>query len=678
MTTINVAPEFEEHGIKPMVFGVPELPKAPQTNALARQIKRTGVRAHDDTQVATFDDAGAAMLAHPWAYPAQIAGQLAAPQVVSVQAGTLYLVSGLVLTPRVMPPYHNSRARSKLAIPATDSKGRVNFPWPTRDVSPDPQDVHRLLIKSQDITTLAGAAQATAEHVEAMQGKLKDLLGREGVEEQVLLVPGRFALNHGHLDYETVWLGADGGSRITIEQGFLADVIGAMLARDVKLTPKRRAGLRQLGLHLRGRVAGLLSHDPIAERDLRDELARLGTEPAADLVKSRLFQGQRALVMPARALVAFVPHGNGTVLDAVQQLIGNAHKRGPKQWDSSATAVDTRDEVLRKLDEASLLTDEELLLYGPAYEEAYELHNITRNPDYRASELVRVFHEGDPLSDQAKQATKEVLRAGRLSPQMRAQVIAGAVLEQVRDADPKRRDNIEATLNELLAHQPFFGTGVTWPSRDPEVDDLLTEVNAEHAANPRGWTPAKVELTVKGGLAMAMIGTLQRPFGTEDKEQRSYNVLARVAHSPYGHELLGAAIKAVRNGEDFIPGIDHKTKQPKGLDGNGDVIPMDGANLRELFPTPSTAVKQAQPTADGYLGQIVARLKNGVSSDIDALEQMPVVQQRGVSPSQDTIEAIELLEEYRDRLKFLVRQHKNYYSSGGDQTAPTQDADEAA
>jgi hypothetical protein len=88
-STINVAPEFDERGIKPLVHGIPELPKAAQTNALARQIKRTGIRAHDGSQVAEFDDAGAAMLAWPWAYPQQIAGQLDAPQAVTVQAGTL-------------------------------------------------------------------------------------------------------------------------------------------------------------------------------------------------------------------------------------------------------------------------------------------------------------------------------------------------------------------------------------------------------------------------------------------------------------------------------------------------------------------------------------------------------------------------------------------------------------
>jgi hypothetical protein len=667
MTMYNVAPEFDDAGIKPLVHGIPELPKAAQSSALARKIKREGIRAHDGTQIAEFDDTGAAMLAWPWAYPAQIAGQLAAPQAVTVQAGTLYYVTGLVLTTRVMPPYHNSRARSKLAIPSIDAHGRVNFPWPTRDVQPDPTDGHRLLITAPDLGGLAAAAHATADHVESMQGRLKDDLAREGVEEQILIVPARFELISGTLADNLAWLASDGGSRVTIEQGFLADAIDAMLQSGAKMSPKRRAGLRDLGVHLRGRVAGLLGRDTVAERDLRDELERLLYEPAGDLVKSRLYAAQRALVLPARALVAFRPHAGGTVLDATQQLIGNAHKRGPKQWDSAATAVDTRDEVLRKLDEGGSLSEDEKYLYGPAYEEAYTRLGISDHPDYRIGELVRFFHEQDPLNGDVRRAMREVLRVGRLMPSARGQVIAGAILEQVRDADQKRRDNIESALNELLAHPPFFNTGVWWPSRDPDVDELLNDVANDQTTSSTDWTPAKVELAVKGGLALATLGALWRIYGDTDAEQRVYNVLPRIAHDPYGQELLGEAIRAVRAGKDHIQAIDPETRKPVFM-GNGDPKPMDPQNLRDLFPSTTKTVKKAQPTEDELVRSIVDNLKNGVSNDLTELEDLLVVQQRGVTPSPEVQEALELLEDYRDRLKFLVRQHRNYYTGGGDQT----------
>jgi hypothetical protein len=665
MSTYAIPPEFDERGIKPLVHGIPDYPKAAQTRALARKIKRDGVTAPDGTHVATFDETNAALLAHPWAYPQQISGQLAAPQAITIQAGTLYYVSGLALSTRLIPPYHNSRARSKLPIPKVGEDGRVDFPWPTRDVTADPDGDHRLLVEARDLSTLAAAAHATAMHVESMQSSLKGALGREGAEEQVLLVPARFDVADGHLDDDLVWVTADGGSRLTILQGFLADVIDAVLADEERgMTAKRRNGLKELGVNLRARLAGLLSHDPVAERDLRDELERLLEEPAADLVKSGLYAGQRALVVPARAVVAFVPHGESTVLDATQQLIGNAHKRGPKPWDASSRSVDTRDEVLRKLSEAGKLSEEELLLYGPTYEEAYERFGTTDNPDYRAGELVRFFHEGDPLTDDARRAMKDTLRTGKLMPSARAAVIAAAVLEQVRDTDPKRREKIETTLNEILSHKPFFGTDVPWPSRDPDVDDLLREAAAEQGNDPKGWGPAKLELAIKGGLALTMVGALNRPWGTEESQQRSYNVLLRIAHDPFGQELLGEAIRALREGEDHIPALDADTREPLGSDGAGNPVPMDGENLWALFPTASSTVEGAQPTADDFVLSIVNGLKNGVSDHLDLLEELPGVQQHGVDPRGDAEEAIELLGDYRDRLRFLGLQHERYYASG--------------
>ncbi len=517
------------------------------------------------------------------------------------------------------------------------------------------------------------AAQNTAQYVEAMQAKLKDMLAREGVEEQVLIVPGRFALDDGQLPNDTAWLLADGGSRGTVGQGHLADVIDAMLAAGIKLPPKRKAGLQQLGINLRDRTAGLMVRDIQAERDLRDELVRLGTVDAEELIKTGLYAGPRAMIMPARALVAFRPHGNGKVLDAVQQLIGNAHKRGPKQWDSSATAVDTRDEVLRKLHESGRLTTEDLLLDGPAFREGYENHGIPSEPDYRAGELVRLFHGDDAVGTEAKKATKEVLRPGRLTPQMRAQVIAGAILEQIQEPNPKLRDNIEATLNEILAHEPFFGTGVDWPSRNPSVEDLVNEATAEEDKHQGQWGPAKVELTVKGGLAMASIGALQRPFGEWDKEQRSYNVLLRVAHSKFGLELLGAAIRAVRDGSGYIPALDPKTRTKKAPDGNGNDQRMDGVNLRELFPGGSGSGGQQQATVEAYLKSIVRQLTNGVSSAIDGMQDLPEVQQTGVDPKNPDLRvALELLDEYATELKLLARQRTRQFGAGGAQTPVVQ------
>ncbi|GAA1200227.1 hypothetical protein GCM10009608_39190 [Pseudonocardia alaniniphila] len=669
-------PEFDELGIKPLVHGIPDLPRASQTAALARRIRREGIRGHDGTEIVQFDDAGAAMLAYPWAYPAQVAAQLSAPQAVSVQAGTLYYVTGLALTTRVMPPYHNSRARSKLEIPAADASGHVSFPWPVRDVRPDPHDDHRLLITAHDLDALAAAAQATAERVEGMQSDLKEALRREGVEEQVLMAPARFELLHGALDDNLAWLTFDGGSRATIAQGFLADAVDAILGMGKNMAPKRRRGLEELGVHLRGRVAGLLARDPVAERDLRDELERLVHQPAAELVANGLYGAQRALVIPARALVAFRPH-RGTVLDATQQLIGNAHKRGPKQWDTAATAVDTRDEVLRKLDNDGLISESELYLLGPAFEEAYTRLGITDNPDFRIGELVRFFHDQDPLSDTVRTVTREVLRLGRLMPAQRAKVISGAILEQVREADAKRRQNIESGLDELLAHPPFFNADVWWPSRDPDVSALLAEAGEELENGNQVWYgPAMTELAVKGGLALAILGPLWRIYGETDATLRLYNLLPRMVKDSFGQELLAEGIRALRAGKDHIAARDPETCELI-YDAAGAPLPMDATNLRKLFPSAAKAVKKAQPTEADFLRAILSRLKDGVSSDLGALEELPAVRLRGISPSSDLLEALALFEDYRDRLKFLERKHRQYYAENPALPLDDDDEDEA-
>ncbi|MGW4829627.1 hypothetical protein ACWEOG_18740 [Amycolatopsis japonica] len=658
MTFPEVPPEFEDRGIKPLVHGIPELPKATQTAALARKIKREGIRAHDGTEVALFDDAGAELLAYPWAYPAQIMGQLAAPQSVSVQAGTLYFVAGLALVTRAMPAYHNSRVRSKLRIPAADGDGHVEVPWLVRDVQPDPKREHQLLITAKDIDALTTAADNTASQVEAMQKTLKEAIAREGIEEQVLLTPARFRLVNGGLSSDCAWIASDGGSRLTIVQGFLADVVDYILEHRT-LSPKRRAGLESLGVYLRGRVAGLLVRDSVAERDLRDELERLLDAPAEELIASGLYAGQRALAVPARALVAFRPH-RGTVLDATQQLIGNAHKRGPKQWDTAATAVDTRDEVLRKLDDDGRLSDEEMYLLGPAYEEAYRRYGVPSNPDYRIGELVRFFHEGHPESNLVRKTTREVLRLGKLMPTQRAKVISGAILEQVHEADPKRRNSIESALDELLAHPPFFNAPAAWPSRDPEVDELLAEARKELDGEDGETGPAAVELMIKGGIALAILGPLQRIYGESDAAQRTYNLLGRMIYEPLGQELLAEAIQKLREGRDHITERNPKTHKPVWA-GKGETVAMSAENLRELFPTTASRTKKRQRTEPKIVESIVERLKN-VSGDVDALEDLPKVRQQGTTPSEPLQEAVELLGSHRDRLTFLQRKYQEYYA----------------
>ncbi|WP_217913088.1 hypothetical protein [Miltoncostaea marina] len=669
----NLPPEFDDRGIKPLTH-IPELPPARQTSALVRQLVRDGVRDPDGTQVATYSQREATQLAYPWVYPRQVSAQIVAPHTINTQAGTLFMVHGLVLTTRIMPPYHNSRARPKLAIPPADAAGKVNTPWPTRDVSADPTSPHRLLVSAEDARALADAARATAEHVEAMQGTLKDILAREGVEEPVLLVGARFALDHGALPNDLVELASDGGSRVTIQQGHLAAAAKALVssAADTgplasqKLTLRRLDAIAELGVHLEGRVAGLMVRDPQAERDLRDYLDLLQNAPAKDLAESGLYAGQRALVIPARAVVAFRSHG-GTLVEAVGQLVGNAHKRGPKPWDPEAINIDTRDEMLRHLYEAGAITSERLALFGPRFEEAETLYGGSANPDYRIGALVRLIHGGDPLSDEARRAARRALRVGRLSARQTAQIAAAAVLEQFRTGSTSERASVEATLNEIMAGEPFKG-GVTFGDHDPDVETLVEDAIAEQQRLIAQGTPsvfvgakAKEELTVKGGVALTFLGALRRRYAGTGSE-RAYQVLARVARDERGLALMGEAIAQLRSGGDRLPALDPETWEELGKTAKGDVIPMDLDNLLELFPTTTQQVAPQRTTPESCVQRIVALLSGGVSDALEELEGLPGVNDRGVVPSPELAKAIDLLTDYRDRLVSARKTHERYYA----------------
>ena len=135
-----------------------------------------------------------------------------------------------------------------------------------------------------------------------------------------------------------------------------------------------------------------LIDDPIAERELRDYLVDLSPRPAAEAVKNGLYAAQRSLVAPAMVVVGFRPNGSATIIDAIDQLVGNQHKRGPLQWEVAARALDSRNSVLRSLRRQGIIGEAKALHLGPKYEEAYSVWGVRADPDFRIAEAVRVFH----------------------------------------------------------------------------------------------------------------------------------------------------------------------------------------------------------------------------------------------------------------------------------------------
>lgn len=654
-------PEFTDHGIKPMPAGVANPPKPAQTRALARQIVRRGIKDPAGTTVYEPDEEAAHALARPWLYPDQVAGQFERPQVKHVDAGELFLVRGSVLLSRVLPSPLNSRARSKLEIPAAGMDGRVAVPWGPTDLQADPECGHRLLFGSRDLPELAASARETASIVEGMQSSLADMIGREGIEEDLLLAPGRWKLDSGELAVDTAAVGIDGGSRITLAHGELARALGMYLDNDASLTPRRRSGLEQLRAALDGRLAALLIDDINAERDLRDHLERLLSEPAERLLRTGGYRAPRLLVAPAAMVIGFRPYGQATMLDAAQQLIGNLHKRGPKQWEPAAQASDTRDEVIRSLRSSGVITEAELYLLGPRHQEAVERFGKSDAPDYRIGEIVRLWYDTDDRTNAARRATRAAMRKSQLRRSALAPVLTAATLEQFIGRGD--RDRLQSTLNDLFSNPPICPPeAVGFPSRVVDPDALVGEAEIElDAGYP---STACAELASKGGVALALLGALVRPFDAA-KDDRPYAVLSRMLNHREGRRLMAQAITDLRAGRSsmvrYVPG----TTEPEAFLGTGEPVAWTGDTLREQFPTAHDAVTRAAPTEAELVTKMTALIEQsgtGVRALMDELEGLATVQRHGLSK----ILAARLkgeLSELAERLGFLIRSHDGQYGS---------------
>jgi hypothetical protein len=668
-------PEFTDRGIKPMPAGVAVLPKAAQTRALARQISRKGIKDPAGATVYEPDEAAALALARPWLYPEQVAGQFERPQVKHVDAGELFLVRGSVLLTRLIPSPLNSRARSKLEIPPAGGDGRVAVPWGPTDLQSDPECAHRLLFAARDLNEIAASARDTAAIVEGMQSPLADMIGREGIEEDLLLAPGRWNLDSGTLASDSTVVAIDGGSRATLAQGELARAIVEILENDSALSPRRRQGLEELRAALVGRLPGLLVDDANAERDLRDQLERLLSEPADRLLRTGMYRPPRLLVAPAALVIGFRPYGEASMLDAVQQLIGNLHKRGPKQWEPAAQASDTRDEVIRSLRSTGDLSEADLYLLGPRYQEAVERFGKPQEPDYRIGEIVRLWYDTNARTGAARRATRAATRKAKLYRSALAPVLTAATLEQFTGGGD--RDHVQSALNDLFANAPICPPEpIGFTSRVVDPDELVREAGIEVDAKQPG--PAFAELATKGGVAMALLGALVRPFNAA-KDDRPYTVLDRMMHDPAGRQLLGQAIVDLRAGRQTLVRYKPGTEEPATFLGTGEPEPWTGEALREQFPTAHQAVTRAAPT-EAELVRKLSDAEKGMAATLRELELLASVQRHGISKVLAGELKVELAD-LAERVGHLIRRNDDFFThepneGSSDVEALEDDADE--
>jgi hypothetical protein len=657
--TSSVPPEFEEAGIKPLAYGQPELPKATSYTALARQIEREGIQDEAGNVLARPAAEGALALARQFAHPRTTGAALKAPMYKHVQAGTIAMVHSPVLLTRVNPSLLNPRVGPMISIPKADGDGRVAVSWAPADVSEDPSGSERLVQRGNSLDELMESSRETANKILALQQDLSELIGREGIEEPLLIVMTRLEIEG--LDQpvrETVPLTADGGSRVTIAQEHLAEAIATLLSekeREYATKHKRRRALEELERALRAHQPATLIDDPVAERELREFLVELSRRPAAELIQSKLYAAQRSLVAPAMVVVGFRPNGSATILDAIDQMVANQHKRGPLQWQPAAQALDSRNSVVRGLWRQAKIGEAKAMLLGPRYEEAIKRYGMHAEPDFRIGETVRIFHGND-----ARRLIREAFGTPSAKTADRAEVIAAVIGEQLRHADPAHRRQVETTLRDILGHAPFYGNGVPELSpTNPDVDELVARVRREEQSAPKKLSVAHAELGVKGGVALVMLGALAREHGAPASEvARPYAVLQRMLHDPFGQELLGEAISALRSGNDALPARDPKSRDPKGRDAENRIVRMDASNLRELFTPDSSGDSKggdgSRRTQDDILAELRSLARNDFGRLLTELQALPEVGRTGLAPHKVKV-LTELLMDQASELEYLGR-----------------------
>ena len=246
--------------------------------------------------------------------------------------------------------------------------------------------------------------------------------------------------------------------------------------------------------------------------------------------------------------------------------------------------------------------------------------------------------------------------------------------EQIRDADPGFRRNIDTTLRDMLGHPPFYGSDVpdlAGRGNNPDPDTLVADVKEREEKNPKKLSVAHVELGVRGGVALVLLGALAREHGALASEAaRPYTVLQRMLHDPMGQEILGEAIKALRAGDNSIPARDPQTGKPIGRDAENRVVPMTPANIRELFTGSSSGGGSGSADdADDLITEMKDIARNKLGKLLARLKRVPDVAKQGVAPHK-VADLTDLLMEQAGDLDYLGRKGADHLSASEDEASP--------
>lgn len=666
---MSVPQEFLDEGIQPIVNGITPVPAAKHTRELARHLRDKGVAMPGGTM--TYGDEVAAAIARPWADPVAMKPKFSAPDVKVYGEMTVATVSGAVLLPMLIPSMFNARPRPFQPIPEVASDGTVNVAWAATDLMAGPNCPILMQAAFTSRELLVQTATDAANHVRGIQRDLADMIGREGIEDELLLGLTRFGVDSHQLTDAIVAVSYDGSSRTTLSHAALLELlerIGEEVGSGYSTAKKR--GLEQLAERLRDGVLALEGDDPQALRHMRDALVELESTVYADvLVDSGLYKALHLWKAPARMIVGFEGNGsNRTVHDAIDVIVGNRHKRGDLEWEASARSVDTRDSVVRRLFADGTIDEPTMLLVGPKFQEAAALHGKPKAPDYRAGELITLFNGSGDVASEARRLTREALRTPTARKSDRVGIIVAGILEQVKSGN---RKTAETALNDILGYQPYSGINQAWTNRDIDPETLRKEAAAELKADADTLGPARLELGAKGGVALAAIGAIDRAYGKNASEVgRPYAVLNRMLAEPFGLRVLAKAIGTWRRGHR-LTAVSPKTRKTKPHNAKGHKIPMDGDNLRELFP-PTNGGLPPTATPDQIAEAVRKALADHVEPVWADLEAHAEVKRSGLEPTDTVQEVIEASAKIARRGAMLTEKYADTY--GGDSEQVDDDA----
>lgn len=656
---------LNEEGVVLMPYGLPEVPKAAEQNRLRKQIEK-GIPMPSGS-VVTYGEEMIDALTLPWLQPDLMRAQFASPRFKPTRAGMTATVTGMAAMPLLQVNLFNPRASMKLSIPEADQSGRVPIPWGPTDRKSDKKCAACMVVDVPTRNELAQRVLESERHILADQTTLGDLIGREGVQEDLLGLVVNYKTPN--LKRRLAVTTIDGNSRVAVGRSAFRAWIEAERDEILNVVRSRRprAKLNELLDGMTDGIFPLEYDDAVGFRHLRSAVEKLATERSTEeLLQSGLYSVPNLFAMPLTLIIAFEPaEKSSTVLDAADLMMRNLHHptRSSTKWDQSAGHAELRDDIVAKLYDEGELDEGEALLVGPKYQEAAELHGMPTEPDVRAMAILDLVNGDHDRGRRARSILADATGDPKGKRAERARLAVAALSEQLDSAQAKVRKDFETAVQDVLDTRLFGSVSFTREADGAEPEELVDAAKRDHEDGIKiEDSDALWELGARGAIALAAQGHLRREFGQLAADfARPYQLIENMLSDDLGISLLGEAIDGWRIGER-LPEYDPETRTVKkgaGALRAGTLAQMFGG---ELAPP-------AQPSATDLCARMRKVFDDRVMPVYQELRELPEVSEEGVPPDAAN-RVLDRLEPVRRRLE---RESEKYCDFHGDPNGELED-----